>query len=146
MNCFSQKFIFTKQSRKLSASSSNIFYQRWLPLTSVIIGLGDGVHFFANKDWITNYKKHQHLFQTWSEKKVTVQSYEEVISQLELSDWIINALNISHVSWASDLGFKLFSIILLAKKEIDIFLSRTDQSSEIHLQNELVRIADIMDN
>ncbi len=97
INCLSQK-ISTEQPRQALASSSNILHQRRLPPTSVIIDSGATDHFFANKDLITNYREHQHLFETGSGEKVTAQGYGEVILQLQLLDGTVNSLTVSNVS------------------------------------------------
>ena len=50
------------------------------------------------------------------------------------------------MSWASELGHNLLSTILLAKKDIKVFLRKAGQSFEIVVDNELFSLADIIEN
>lgn len=146
INYFSRKIVSTELPKQALASSTNTLYQRHLPPTSVIINSGATNYFFANKDLISNYREHQHLFETGSEEKVTTRGYKEVILQLQLSDGTVNTLIVSNVSWAPDLGHNLLSTIPLAKKRIQVFLRRTSQPSEMYLEDEVVGLADMIDN
>ena len=92
---------------------------------SVIINSGAIDYFFTNKDLITNYKKHQHVFKTSSEEKIIVRGYGDVILQLQLSDRTINTLTVFNVSWAFKLGHNILSTISLSQKGIEVFLRRT---------------------
>lgn len=95
---------------------------------------------------ITNYRENQHVFETGSGEKVTAYGYGDVILQLQLLDKMINTLTVSNVSWAPDLGHNLLSTIPLARKGIEVFLRRTSRQSEIIFEDELVGLADMIDN
>ena len=91
----------------------------------VIIDFRATDNFVINKDFITNYKKHQHVFRTGSGEKITACGYKDVILQLQSLDRTINTLMVSNISWAPNLGHNLFGNIFLAKKGIEIFLEKT---------------------
>ncbi len=86
------------------------------------------------------------MFETGSGGKVTARGYGEVIFQLQLLDGTVNTLRVTNVSWTPDLGHNLLSTIPLAKKRIKVFLRRTGQPSEIFFEDEVVGLADMIDN
>lgn len=79
-------------------------------------------------------------------EKVIAYDYREVILRLQLLDEIVNILKVFNVSQTPDLSHNFFSTISLAKKGIEVFLRRTDQLSEIFFEDELVGLADMIDN
>ncbi len=86
------------------------------------------------------------MFETGSGEKVTARGYGEDILQLQLLDGTVNTLRVTYVSWAPDLSHNLPSTILLAKKEIKVFLRKTGQPSEICFEDEVVGLADMINN
>lgn len=79
-------------------------------------------------------------------EKLTAQDYREVILQLQLWNGTVNTFTVSNISWAFNLGHNSLSIIFFAKKRIRVFLKRTSQLSEIYFRDEIVELADIIDN
>ena len=146
MNCFSRKISSKDQPEQALAFSSITYRQQQSLTTSIIIDSGATDHFFTNKDLITNYREHRHVFGTGSEEKVTVHSYGDVILQLQSLDGTINTLTVSNVSWAPDLGHNLLITISLAKKEMEVFLRRTGRLPEIFFEDKVVGLADMIDN
>ena len=72
--------------------------------------------------------------------------YGEVILQLQLLDGTANTFMVTNVRLATDLGHNLLSTILLAKKGIKLFLRKTGQPYEIFFEDEVVGLADMIDN
>ena len=95
---------------------------------------------------ITNYREHRPLFETGSGKKVTANGYGDVILQPQFLDGTINTLTVSNVGLAPNLGHNLLSTILLAQKGIEVFLRRTGRPSEIFFEDEVVGLADMVEN
>ncbi len=98
MNCFSQKISSKDQPEQALPFFSITYRQQQSLTTSIIIDLGATDHFFTNKDLITNYKEHRHVFETGSGEKVTAHGYGDVILQLQSLDGKINTLTVSNVS------------------------------------------------
>lgn len=112
----------------------------------IIINLGIINHFFANKNLITIYKKHQHLFEMKSRKKVTAQNYRKVILQPQLLDGIVYTITIHNINWAHNIEYNVLNTLFLTKKRKKIFLKKTGQSSKIYFENEIIIISDMIDN
>ncbi len=146
MNCFSRKILSKDQPEQALAFSSITYCQQQSLTTSIIIDSGATDHFFTNKDLITNYREHRHVFETGSGEKVIAHGYGDVILQYQSLDGTINTLTVSNVSCAPDLGHNLLSTIPLAKKGIEIFLRRTGRPSEIFFEDEVVGLADMIEN
>ena len=98
MNCFSHKIASKKQPYQAPASFSNFFRQQESLTTSVIINLGATDHFFTNKNSITNYKKHHHVFETGLGENVITYGNEDIILQPQLLDRTVNIPTVSNVS------------------------------------------------
>lgn len=50
------------------------------------------------------------------------------------------------MSWTLELSYNLLSIILLARKSIEVYLKKTDQSLKIIINEKVFSLADIIEN
>lgn len=146
MYYFSQKISSKEQPEQALAFSFIIYYQQKSTTISVIIDWGAIDNFLTNKDWITNYRDHQHVFEIGSGEKVTTYDYRHVILQHQSLDGIINTLTVSNFGLASDLCHHFLSTIFLTKKGIKIFLRTSGGPSEIFFETRVVRLVDLFDN
>ena len=86
------------------------------------------------------------MFETGLGEKVTAYDNGKIILQLQLLDEKVNTLKVTNVSWSPDLGHNLLSTISFVKKRIEVFLRRTGQLSEIFFEDEVVGLADTINN
>ncbi len=115
-------------------------------VTSVIIDSRVTDHFFCNWDLFSSYTEYQHEFETGSGQRIIAHRYGNVVLRICDVSGNVNALTVTNVSSAHELGHNHFSTILLAKKSFEVFLRKLDRPSELYFEGEVVGLADIIEN
>lgn len=94
----------------------------------------------------STYIKYKHKFETKREKKIVAKNYGNV--DLKITDLIgnVNILIVTNISRALELGYNSLNIILLARKNIEVYLKITDQPSKITIDKEVFGLANIIKN
>ena len=98
------------------------------------------------KALITHYKDHQNMFEIGSGEKATSRGYGKDILLFQLLNGIVITPRVINSSWTLDLDNNLLSTISLGKKEIQVFLRRTGQLSKAFFEDEVVGLANMIDN
>ena len=116
------------------------------PVTSVIINSGVTYHFFSNQDLFTNYSEYEHKFQTGRNQKIAAHSDGNVDLRLSDHEDNINILTTTNMKCASKLGQSLLDTLAFDKKDTEVFLRKTGQSSEIIADNKVFGLVGKIEN
>lgn len=119
-------------------------YPQNFSVNSVIIDSRVRDDFFSNPDLFFTYIEYEYDFETGIKEKIATHDYGNV--NLRMSDFKdnTNTLMVTNMSWAPKLGHNLLSIILLVKKNIEIFLKKAGQPSKIVVDDKVFDLADII--
>ena len=90
--------------------------------------------------------KYEYEFETGTEEKIAAHSYGNVDLRINDLKDNTNILTITNVSWASELGYNLLNTISLARKDVEVFLRKASQPSEIIVDEETFGLANIIKN
>lgn len=79
-------------------------------------------------------------------QKIVAHDYDNVNLRICDLKGNINILTITNMRWAPKFGYNLLNNILLAKKDIEVFLKKAGQLWEIVVDDEVFDLADIIEN
>ena len=90
--------------------------------------------------------EYKHKFETETGEKIAAHGYSNV--DLRISDYHgnINSWTVINVSWALELGNNLLSIIPLAKKVVEVFVSKAGRLSKKVVDKKIFGLADMIEN
>ena len=101
---------------------------------------------FNNQDLFFTYTEYEHEFEIETREKIATHGYNNVNLRISDLKGNTNIPTITNVNWAPKLGQNLLSIILLAKKSVEMFLRKASQPSEIDVDDKVFGLADIIEN